>query len=240
MKKLIALLLALVCLLALCGCKPSNPVSTTPEPQKADQPAQTQSIETTAPEATEASDSGVIMPLPASFDIANLEDSIVAISLKKGDFYTDKNGTVTMNVTVYAYDIYDMVAIGSMKEGDTLSFCKEEVLISSLERGEGGKVLINGGLDNGGIELRTDDDTVYYACGYSDVKYYYELGKVSLPVSSDFIFSDTSDLDKGELTFHAEDFLKEAEGIDYYFDANNTTIRIEGGQVVAMERVYTP
>ena len=239
MKKLMALLLTLGCLLALCGCKPSNPVNTTPEPQKDDQSAQTQSVETIAPEATEAMETAVIMPLPVSFDIANPEDSIVAVSLEKGKFYTDKNGTVMMDVTVYVYDQYDMAAIAGMKEGDTLTLCKEEILISSLKR-EDGKVLINGGLDNGGIELRTDDDTLYYACGYSDVKSYYELGKVSLPVSADFVFSDTSDLDKGEQTFRAEDFLNEAEGIDYHFDANNTTIRIEGGQVVAMERVYTP
>lgn len=189
---------------------------------------------------TQEQESAVITPLPVTMDITKLEDCMVAISLEKGDFYRDKTGAVMMDVTVFVYDLYDMVDISLMKEGDTMLRGQDEILISSIERKESGLVLINGGLDKGGFELYTEGNTVYYEKGYSDSKFYYELGKVTLPVSPDFIYNDASDLDKDAVIFSAEDFLKDASGIDYHFNANNTTIQIEKGYVTAMTRVYVP
>ena len=189
---------------------------------------------------TQEQESVVVAPLPVTIDITKLEDCMVAISLEKGDFYKDKTGVVMMDVTVFVYDLYDMVDVALMKEGDTILRGQEEVLISSIERKEDGHVLINGGLDKGGFELNTEGNTVYYEQGYSDAKSYYEFGKVTLPVSTDFIYNDASDLDKDAVIFRAEDFLNDAAGIQYYFNANNTTIQIEKGYVTAMTRAYVP
>lgn len=221
---------------------PSNPPVVEPTVSEISESSATEmqeSQQTTAAKMQEK-ESAVITPLPVTIDITKLEDCMVAISLEKGDFYRDKTGAVMMDVTVFVYDLYDMVDISLMKEGDIILRGQDEIKISSIERKENGLVLINGGLDKGGFELFTEENTVYYEKGYSDVKSYYELGKVTLPVSPDFIYNDASDLDKDAVIWGAEDFLKDAAGIDYHFNANNTTIQIEKGYVTAMTRVYAP
>ena len=227
----------MICMLVLVGCESQKSVSETLESTATEKQESQQTTELQNPEEESTA---VVTPLPVTIDITKLENCMVAISLEKGDFYKDKTGVVMMDVTVFVYDLYDMVDVALMKEGDTILRGQEEVLISSIERKEDGHVLINGGLDKGGFELYTEGNTVYYEQGYSDAKSYYELGKVTLPVSTDFIYNDASDLDKDAVIFRAEDFLNDAAGIHYYFNANNTTIQIEKGYVTAMTRVYVP
>ena len=248
MKKIFWFLsIVIILMLVSAGCKPAKSGSDildspVPETQESQQTIQTQ-------ETTENVDSqqnatsgenqpAVVTPLPVAIDITELEDCTVAISLEKGDFYTDKTGAVMMDVTVFVYDLYDMVDVALIKEGDTILRGQEEVLVSSVEHDESGLVLINGGHAKGGFELYTEENTVYYERSDSDGKSYYELGKVSLPVSPDFVYNDASDLDKDAVTFRAEDFLKDAVDIDYQFNANNTTIQIENGYVTAMTKVH--
>jgi hypothetical protein len=181
-----------------------------------------------------------VVPVPTSVDIDNLEDCTLAVSLEKDGFYRDETDTFVMDVTVYTYDLYDMIDIATLKEGDTIVLGQNEVVVASIEHDANSCVLINGGLDSGGFELQTEDDTVYYERGYSDVKSYYDIGQVSLNVSSNFVFNDTSDLENGAVTMNAEEFVSAASDMDYYFNANNTTIQIEDGVVVSMTRVYAP
>ena len=234
MKKLMVLVLVLVFVLCLVGCKSSETVS------DVSKSTETKEEQITTVTQDTSKEPAIITPLPISIDVANLEDCTVAISLEKGDFYKDENGAVMMQVTVFVYDLYDMVDVALMKEGDTILRGGEEVPILSVERNENGVVLLNGGLDNGGFELYTEENTVYYERGYSDSKSYYELGKATLPVSEDFIYTDASDLDNEAKIFTANDFLQDSSVIDYHFNANNTTIRIENGYVTAMTRVYVP
>jgi len=182
----------------------------------------------------------VISPLPVTIDMEQLDNCTVAVSLEKGDVYVDDTGVIQMEVTVYAYDLYDMVDIARMKEGDTILIRQEEILITALERLDTGMVRINDGQDKGGFDLYTNDNGVFFEIGYSDVKSYYELGTAKLPVSEDFQLYDSMDLDKGEVVFDSEDFIAADSGIIYGFTQHNTSIVIEGGQVTAMYRVYTP
>ena len=244
--------LALVCVLGLSGCQ-SNQVasnvteSTTTNIQEIQQTTQPQtqqelSAEAEQPKTTasEEKTSAMIAPLPVAIDITKLEDCTVAVSLEEGAVYKDETGTVMMDATVFTYDIYDMIDVALMKEGDTILRAQEETLIRTLERSENGLVLINGGLDQGGFCLHTEGNTVYYELGHNDVKAYYALGKVSLPVSPDFVYHDASDLDKDAVSFRAEDFLDGAVSFADPFDVNHTTIRIEKGLVAEMTRVYAP
>ena len=93
-----------------------------------------------------------------------------------------------------------------------------------MERLESGLVRINGGEENGGFDLFSTDSTVYYEIGMSDIKAYRELGKATLPVSTEFEYVDESDLDAGAKTYFAGDFLVEEAGIEYNFSSNNTNI----------------
>ena len=144
------------------------------------------------------------------------------------------------NIQAYTYDLYDMVDISLMEEGDTIIIQNQEVEVATLKRTEHGLVIINGGEENGGYDLYTDDSGVYYEMGFSDVKAYYPLGEATIRVSVDFKFYDNSDLEAGEKMFYPGDFLIDDAGIRYDFNANNTTIVIEDGQIIAMNRIYTP
>lgn len=180
-----------------------------------------------------------ILPLPNDIDMNNLDNCTVAISLEQGDVYVDDTGVMQMDITVYAYDLYDMVDITTLQEGDTIVIRGEEVMVTSLERNDRG-LLINGGLDENGYELRTEDTTVWYESGYSDVKSYYEIGKTTIRVSEDMNFCDNSDLDKGEMVYYPGDFLTDNAGIVYHFVPNNTSIVIEDGMIIKMFRNYMP
>ena len=183
--------------------------------------------------------SNTILPLPSAIDMDNLDNCTLAISLEEGGAYVDDTGAMQMDVTVYDYDLYDMVDMAALKEGDVIVIRDQEVTVTSVERSEK-SLLINGGLDNNGYEFGTDDTTVWYESGYSDAKSYYEVGKATIRVSADMNFYDNSDLDKGEVKYYPGDFLTDKAGIVYNFVPNNTSIVIENGKIIEMYRSYMP
>ena len=189
---------------------------------------------------SEENNAKVINPLPETLDIEALDDCTVAVSLEKGDAFVDNNGKMQMKVAVYSYDLYDMADIASLSENDVIVRKNEEVRVAEIERLESGLVRINGGEENGGFDLISNDSTVYYEIGMNDIKAYNELGTVTLPVSDEFEYSDESNPDTEAKTYYAGDFLADDEGIEYNFTPHNTSIVIENGTVIKMNKVYMP
>lgn len=202
--------------------------------------AATETTETTPVTAVteQAASASKIYPLPDT-TMDQLSDAIVSISLEEGGAYVDDTGKMQMDVKIFTYDRYDMVDVSMLKVGDTLVTHEGEVEIFTLVRKDDGAILINGGLDENGIDLITDETGVFYERGYSDAKNWYEAGEATIRVSADFIFRDTSDLEAGEILYYPGSFLI-GEVTDYHFTPYNTTIRIENGQIMEMYRVYTP
>ena len=219
MKKLLILSLALSLLLA--GCKSSAPEAAVPaEPQAQTEPAAT------------------VYPLPDT-TMENLTDAILSVSLEEGDAYVDDTGKMQMDVKIYTYDRYDMVDLSMLKVGDTIVTHADEVKVTALEQDASGTVHINGGLDENGMDLVTDDSGVFYEAGYNDHKNWYEVGEATIRVSVDFEFKDNADLDQGEVIYYPGSFLI-GEVTNYDFTPYNTTIRIEEGQIIEMNRIFIP
>jgi len=251
-RNFMTLLLTGTMLLSLAACgqtKDNNTTGDVPTPTKeavatvAPTAAPTESLATEptmAPTEAPAPMAKTVAPLPVTVDMNNLTDCTVAVSIEKEDLSIDNTGARVLPVTVYAYDLYDMIDIAMLEVGDTIILRGEEVLITSLNTTDYGAVQINGGLDAGGYELVTDEHTVYYESGYSDVKTYFELGKAVLTVSDDFVFIDNADPEGGTQTFTLEDLFTDKVKHIYGFTPHNTRIVIEGGVVTQMERVYTP
>ena len=181
----------------------------------------------------------VINPIPETLDITALDNCTVAVSLEKGDAYVDDSGKMVMKVKAYSYELYDMVDIAALEENSVIVRQKEEVKVTELEKLDSGLIRINGGEENGGFDLISTDNTVYYEAGMNDAKAYYELGEAVLPVSDEFEYIDSSDLDAGEKKYFAGDLLTNAD-IEYDFVPFNTSIVIENGVVVAMNKTYMP
>ena len=237
MKKLMFFTLVICFLFAGCSSLESQKAFET-EPERAELVTEvTETISTTAT-TEQAASASKIYPLPDT-TMDNLSDTILSISLEEGDAYVDDTGKMQMDVTIYSYDKYDMVDISMLNVGDILVTHAGEVEITALERKETGTILINGGLYEDGFDLITDETGVFYECGYSDAKNWYEIGEETIQVSADFVYRDTSDLDNVEILYYPDSFLT---GVvtDYYFTPYNTTIRVENSQIVEMYRVYIP
>lgn len=179
-----------------------------------------------------------ITPLPDT-TMENLSDAILSISLDEGDAYVDDSGRMQMDLKIYTYDKYDMVDIANLKVGDTVVRHFGEVKVVSKEQNEAGTIFINGGLENGGLDLVTDDCGIFYETGFNNVKDWYEIGEATIRVSADFKGIDNADLEQGEVIIYPGDFLIGAV-TNYDFTPYNTTIRVEDGQIVEMNRVFIP
>ena len=222
MKKTLSIILALILALGLfAGCKKGTENGENKEIQ-------------------EIKENKVISPLPETLDIKTLDNCTVAVALDKGDAFVDDNGKMVMKIKAFSYELYDMVDIAELKAGDVIKRLNEEIEITELERLDTGLVRINGGEEKGGFDLTSNDSTVYYEIGMNDVKNYYELGEITLPVSDEFEYVDESDLDSEAEIYYPGDFLTEDAGLIYNFNPNNTSIVIENGVIIRMTKVYTP
>ena len=228
MKKTLSMILVLILsIVVLAGC------NTTTETKVEEPDTQTEVV-------NEEASAKVITPLPETLDVNALDNCTVAVSLEEGDAYVDDSGKMVMNVTVYSYELYDMIDIAALAENDVIVRQNEEVTITEIERLDTGLVRINGGEENGGFDLATDDSTVYYEVGMNDMKAYTALGEATIPVSDVFRYTDASNLEAEATIYYPGDFLTSDAGIDYSFSPNNTTIVIENGTIIAMNKVYMP
>lgn len=224
MKRTIALLLALGLLMA--GCANSQEETAAPvEEEVVAEPAQSESGK-------------VILPLQET-TMENLTDAILPVSFEKGDAYVDEEGILRLDVKIYAYDKYDMVDIAMLEVGDTVVGYAGEVEVTSVERNDAGTVMINGGPEAGDFDLVTEDNGIFFETGFDDVKNWYEVGTATLRVSADMKGTDNADPEVGEVTLYPGDLLNDSIE-NFRFTPFNTTVRVENGQIVEINRSYTP
>lgn len=212
---------------------------TAEEEQEASEQASTTEAEQEASGQEGTEEAAVVISPLEDETMENLTDAILAVSLEEGGSYVDDTGAMQMDLKIYTYDKYDMVDVAALKVGDTLVTYAGEMEINSLDRNDSGTVIINGGLEEGGLDLATDDAGFFYEIGFNDVKSWYEVGEATIRVSADFLGTDNADPDQGEVLIYPGDFLTDAV-TNYYFTPYNTTIRVEGGQIVELTRIYTP
>ena len=238
MKRIVALLMVLCLLLVGCA-KTQNEVAIEEEIAIQEEIViEEETVEEEIVEEEAPAVGRIILPLPDT-TMDDLNDAIFHISLEKGDAYVDDEGILQMDVTVYSYDKYDLVDVSMLEVGDTIVRWSGEVEVISKEQNDAGMISINGGLEEGGFDLVTDDDGVYYEIGFDDAKNWYEVGTATLRVSADMVGIDNADLELGEVIFYPGDLLTDAIE-NFHFTPHNTTIRTEGGQVVELERRYVP
>lgn len=233
MKKVLAILLA-ISVLALSACAAKQVNSDTQKDSNTAETEQKPGSEQTEQPAQEAKR---IEPLPESLDLNALTDATVAASFGTEDI-SEKDGKTEITLTVYDYDVYDMVDISQLAVGDTIVVDGKDMVVTSREDKDG-FVTINGGLEQGGVDLTSDDSGVYYAVGMDDAKSYHELGKITVPVAEGFVLTDNSDLEHPDATYAASDLAKLA-GESVGFTANNTLATIEHGELTVLARSYTP
>ena len=239
MKKFVLLILAICFLFTGCASFLNKPEAEAVSTEQVNIENSASSEPTIPPVVTEpVAVATTIRPLPDT-TMDNLHDSIISIALKSGGAYADETGKLHMELEIYSYDKYDMVDISMMKVGDILVTSGGEAELLSLETLGNGSISVNGGLFENGFDLATDDSGIYYESGYNDTKSWYKIGEVILSVSENFVCYDSSDLEQGDKVFTSESFLN-GDISNYDFTPYNTTVRIENGQIVEMNRMYMP
>ena len=189
--------------------------------------------------AAPSAESGKTIAALPDTTMENLTDAVLSVSLEKGDAYVDDTGKMQMDLKIYTYDMYDAADIAMLGVGDTIVTHAGEVVVTALERSESGLVSVNGGQENGGFDLTAAGGGVFYEIGFNDAKNWYEVGEATIRVSADFQGYDNADPDKGEVLLYPGDFLIDGV-VEYNFTPYNTTIRVENGQIIEMNRIYTP
>ena len=182
----------------------------------------------------------IVKPIDIQIDLANISDSMLTAAFDKESICDDENGNKVLTVMVYDYEKYDLVDISELKEGDVLFIRGEEVTVESIEEDNGGIININGGLENGGYWLKTDDSGIYYEIMENDHKKYFAMEEITLPISEDFVLIDNSDLDNPELEYTLDDLLSDENIFLYGFNELNTVIRVADGKLVEVTRIFIP
>ena len=192
---------------------------------------------------TEPSDTR-ILPIPSSFDPTNLEDGSFPVSFTNDDIELNDEGSFVLHMTVWEQELFDAVSITGLKEGDVIVVRGDDVSVAAVEQADG-VVHINGGLENGGITMApSESGGTFYESGSELTEYdvlYTSVAQMVLPVNGDeFVYRDSSDLEKGEVTYLAGDLLTMKDSVDFGCTAMNGTAHIVNNQVVEIIRVYMP
>lgn len=185
--------------------------------------------------------SKTIEPLPIAFDPENLEDGIYhadfVIREPEGD------GSFTFDFELYAEELFDVVDVHEMKEGDFLFQGDCDYEIESLTE-ENGAILVNGGLDEGGVTLLGGEGGTYYAQNYDDLPFLVDLGGTELTIASTVVLKDTSNPDDN---FQEHDAKGAANCVDYmcntdwiFISPTSTKIRVENKKIVEIIFNYVP
>lgn len=225
--KLHILTILLICIF-LSGCRNAET-----------KPEQTTEFAVVETEAEETVAAAVIRPLPDT-TMKELENSVLNISLEQNACLQSESGKIYLRMQIYTYEKFDLVDISGMKSGDIILLSGEEIPVKSVERNAQGTILVNGGLDEGGFDLATDENGVYFVHGYSDMKTWHPVGDVEFVVSDTFVFYDSADMERGTVIYDAKDLLDAVPEAAFGYQPQNTTVRIENGQVAEMNRIYTP
>ena len=152
----------------------------------------------------------------------------------------------SVTLQVYGYDSYEPDDLASLKAGDIIRAHSQEtgkledVTIDSIEQDEYGDYVINGGLEEGGIDL-IKDRGVFRTMSTDDYPVYYLMGEVTLPLAEDVTLEDSSaDPQASALeSTGVADVARDIADSDNW-TVYNTTVFVQDGHVFDIQRVWVP
>lgn len=180
-----------------------------------------------------------LYPLETAQDA--LTDGGYSVSFTADDLMKTDAG-YELTVEVYEYDRYEMEAIDNLESGSKIQFCNKEITVDEVEKNSGtGFVLINGGIENDGIELM-EEDGMYRTVTFDDYPVYYSVGKVTIPLADDITFEDqaASEQESDQPIIGLKDLPDAIENSDISFSCNNTVITVRQEQIVQIIRYWVP
>lgn len=153
-----------------------------------------------------------------------------------------------MDMTVYAYDTYRAEDIDGLEAGKAIRIHPDgaveaqDLTVESIERNEEtGIVSINGGIEQGGVDLWRSND-VYRTVTYDDYPVYYMVGELVLPMDENITLSDSSSgVDAASVETNGTNGVASAVGADLdSWTEYNTTVSTTDGKVSNILRIWVP
>lgn len=178
-----------------------------------------------------------------------LSDGTYHISFESDKVGVGERRNTINDAVVYDYDRYTAPEIEALREGDTIATHlngTEEITaltVESIER-ENNYVTINGGIEEGGIDLCKEDDH-YRTLTWDDFPVYYEVG-----VAKQLVMAEDIELSDGAADFEADPVIVKGdravcdamsnEEDGYGWNAGNTTVTIQNGEMTHVDRIWVP
>ena len=178
-----------------------------------------------------------------------LSDGTYHISFESDKVGVGERGNAINDAVIYDYDRYTAPEIEALREGDTIATHlngTEEITaltVESIER-ENNYVTINGGIEEGGIDLCKEDDH-YRTLTWDDFPVYYEVG-----VAKQLVMAEDIELSDGAADFEADPVIAKGdravcdamsnEEDGYGWNAGNTTVTIQNGEMTHVDRIWVP
>ena len=147
----------------------------------------------------------------------------------------------TLTMTAYSIDRYDSTEIAKLQLGDTILFRNDTIIVSKIEKGR--YLTINGGIENGGVELAAYEGGTYRVQLMDDHPQYSELGKVQLPLSKDLTIIDCGDNPTDPydtIRTNHKQWLDNVKEYKREFSELNTRVKIENGIITTITRNWIP
>ena len=189
-----------------------------------------------------AEQSGAVQPI----EQGTLDDMKTGSYKFAANITAIKDGQATLDI--YSYDAYTKEDIDNLQVGDVISThldgadAAQDVTIESIEKDdEHGAVTINGGVEEGGVELWLDSD-MYRTVTMDGYPVYYKVGELTLPLAENVTIEDSSaDPQASAVESDGASAVEEAYNADPdYWVCNNTTIFTDNGSVSNIVRVWVP
>lgn len=191
--------------------------------------------------AENADDPKAVKPMASDVNVRALADGTYPVAFNRGDIFTGASATFMNAVHIFSMDVYNADELEALRAGDSIVVSGETYEVKTVVRW-GDTITVNGGSDNsdGSDFVRTDDGKGYRVRMFDDAATYTEQGVNALIIDPSAVYTDNSDPD-APVTAEYDNIIDTMKAsANAYFDQYNTTLTIENGRVMAIERHYIP
>lgn len=179
----------------------------------------------------------VVWPNPYVVSEEDTEDGIYHVNLHGEDIKTDEDKLIA-KCGIYTEDTYDIVDITMLAEGDAIVVDGLIYKVDSIEDKSVGKI-INGGIEEGGVDLQAiDEGNCYMYQGFDDLRTYTFQFEKEFEIAEGTTFSDSQN-SPGEAEIYSYEELADVLKDDFLYQAS-ATVRIEDGKIVEITRIFRP
>lgn len=202
----------------------------------------TQSTDTANEQVTTSAETsaqqGRVEPVPSMYDSNDLTNSEFAASFTVGDVEKQEN-QINIHMTAYDYEQFNASEIENLKAGDILVIDGQEMKVESAEPLSDSWIQVNGGLEQDGCDLCKGENGLYYEIQLESMSYH-PMTELTLPLAEKFSFMDSSDPEKQEQEYTAEQFFDLLKDDIYGFYPNNTSVTVINGEISRITRYFMP